>query len=81
MRQICKQLGFIAGMGHRTLLSAERKQADIVEGTEEGWIMLTNDNQRTKYTDELLNALEYWIKNINMVWHSPFKDNLVIKQD
>jgi hypothetical protein len=43
--------------------------------------MLINDKQQTKYTNELLNALEYWIKNNDMVWHSPLKDNLVIKQD
>ncbi len=43
--------------------------------------MLTDDKQQTKYTNELLNALEYWIENNNMVQHSPFKDNMVIKQD
>jgi hypothetical protein len=81
MRQISKQLGFSVGTGHRTLSSAEKKRADIVEGTKEGWIMLTNEEQRTKYTDEVLNALEYWIENNDMVRYSPFKDNLVIKQD
>jgi hypothetical protein len=60
---------------------AEKKRADIAEGTKEGWIMLTDDKQQTKYTNELLNALEYWIENNNMVQHSPFKDNMVIKQD
>ena len=34
-----------------------------------------------QYTDELISALEYWIENNDMVCHSPFKDNLVIKQD
>ena len=43
--------------------------------------MLNEDEQQTKYTNELLDALEYWIENNNMVRHSPFKDNLVIKQD
>ncbi len=43
--------------------------------------MLTEDEQRSKYTDELISALEYWIENNDMVCHSPFKDNLVIKQD
>jgi hypothetical protein len=81
MRQISKQLGFSVGTGHRTLLSAEKKRADIAEGTKEGWIMLTDEEQQTKYTDELLNALEYWIENNDMVRHSPFKDNLVIKRD
>jgi hypothetical protein len=42
--------------------------------------MLTHDKQWIKYTDELLNALEYWIKNNNVVWHSPFKDNLVSRK-
>ena len=43
--------------------------------------MLNDDEQRTKYTNELLDALEYWIENNDMVRHCPFKDNLVIKRD
>jgi hypothetical protein len=81
MREISKQLGFSVGNGIRTLLSVEKKQSDIAEGREEGWIMLNEDEQRTKYSNELLDALEYWIKNNDMVRHSPFKDNLVIKRD
>ncbi len=81
MREISKQLGLSVGTGHRTLSSIKKKQSDIAEGRKEGWIMLNEDEQRTKYTNELLDALEYWIENNNMVRHSPFKDNLVIKQD
>ena len=80
MRQISKQLGFSVGSGHRTLSSAEKKQANIAEGTKEGWIMLTKDDQRSKYTNKLISALEYWIENNNMVRHSPFKDNLPLKE-
>ncbi len=58
MRQISKQLGFSIGSGHRTLSSAEKKRADIAEGMRDGWIMLTEDEQRSKYTDELISALE-----------------------
>ena len=43
--------------------------------------MLSEDEQQTKYSNELLDALEYWIENNDMVRHSPFKDNLVIKRD
>ena len=43
--------------------------------------MLTEDKQRSKYTPELLTALEYWIENNEMVQHSPFKDSLIIKRD
>ncbi len=43
--------------------------------------MLNKDEQRSKYTDELISALELWIKNNDIVRHSPFKDNLVIKRD
>jgi hypothetical protein len=60
---------------------AEKKRADIAEGIKEGWIRLTDEEQWTKYANDLLNAFEYWIKNNNMVRHSPFKDNMVIKQD
>jgi hypothetical protein len=81
MKEISKQLGFSVGTGHRTLLSAEKKTADTVEGIKEGWIMLTDDKQRTKYTNDLLNALEYWIETNDMVRHSPFKDNMVIKRN
>jgi hypothetical protein len=58
MREISKQFGFSVGTGHRTLSLAKKKRADIAEGREEGWIMLTDDKQQTKYTDDLLNALE-----------------------
>jgi hypothetical protein len=81
MREISKQLGFSVGTGHRTLSLAEKKRADIAEGIKGGWIMLTNNKHWTKYTNDLLNALEYWIENNNMVWHSPFKDNMVIKRN
>jgi DNA-directed RNA polymerase specialized sigma24 family protein len=81
MREISKQLGFSVGTGHRTLSSVKKKRSDIAEGRKEGWIMLNDDEQRTKYTNELLEALEYWVENNDMVCHSPFKDNLVIKRD
>jgi hypothetical protein len=81
MREISKQLGFSVGTGHRTLLLAEKKRADIAEGIKEGWIRLTDEEQRTKYTDDLLNAFEYWIENNDMARYSPFKDNMVIKRD
>jgi hypothetical protein len=81
MRQISKQLGFSVGTGLRTLSAAKKKQLEIVEGTKEGWIKLNEDEQQTKYTTELLDALEYWITNNDMVQHSLFKDNLAIKQD
>ena len=81
MREISKQLGFSVGTGHRTLSSVEKKRSDIAEGRKEGWIMLNDEEQRTKYTNELLDALEYSIENNDMVRHSPFKDNFVIKRD
>ena len=81
MREISKQLGFSVGTGHRTLSSVEKKRSDIAEGRKEGWIMLNDNEQQTKYTNELLEAWEYWVENNNMVRHCPFKDNLVIKPD
>ena len=81
MREISRQLGFNWATGRRALSSAKMKRAEIAEGNEQGWIMLSEDEQRSKYTPELLTALEYWIENNDMVRHSPFKDNLVIKRD
>ena len=78
MREISRELGFTWGTGQRALSSAKTKRADIDEGNKEGWIMLTEDEQRSKYTPELLTALEYWIENNEMVQHSPFKDSLII---
>ncbi len=66
---------------NRTLSLAKKKQPDIAKGIMDGWILLTKDEQRSKYTDKLISALEYWIENNNLVQHSAFKDNLVIKQD
>ncbi len=60
MRNISKLLGLSVGTGHRTLTLVEKKRADIAEGTKEGWIILTEDEQRSKYTDEMISALEYW---------------------
>jgi hypothetical protein len=81
MQEISRQLGFTWGTGQRALSLAKTKQADIAEGNEEGWIMLSEDEQCSKYTPELLTALEHWIKNNEMVQHSPFKDSLIIKSD
>ncbi len=79
MREISKQLGFSVVTGLRTLSSVKKKRSDIAEGKTEGWIMLNEDEQQTKYTNELLDALKYWIENNDVVRHSPFKDNLIIK--
>ena len=81
LRQISNQLGFSSGSGHWTLSLVQKKRADISEGTKEGWIMLNKEEQRSKYMDELISALEFWIENNDMVRHSPFKDNLVILRD
>ena len=81
MRQISKQLGLSVGSRHRTLSLAKKKRVNIAKGMRDGWIMLTKDEQRSKYTDKLISALEYWIENNNMVHHNPLKDNLVIKRD
>ncbi len=59
LREISKQLGFSVGTGHRTLSSVKKKLSDIAGGKKEGWIMLNEDEQQTKYTNELLDALEY----------------------
>ena len=79
MREISKQLGFSVVTCLRTLSSVKKKRSDIAEGKTEGWIMLNEDEQQTKYTNELLDALKYWIENNDVVRHSPFKDNLIIK--
>jgi hypothetical protein len=81
MREISRRLGFTYGTGHRSLSLAQTKRADIAEGKKEGWIMLSEDKQRSKYTPELLTTLEYWIENNEMVRHSPFKDSLIVKRD
>ena len=47
MRQISKQLGFSVGSGLRTLSSAKKKRADIAKGMRDGWIILTEDEQRS----------------------------------
>ena len=80
MQEISRRLGFTWGTGQRALSLAKTKQADIAEGNEEGWIMLSEDEQCSKYTPELLTALEHWIENNEMVQHSPFKDSLIIKR-
>ena len=56
MREISWQLSFSVGTGHRTLSSVKKKRSDILEGRKEGWIMLNEDKQQTKYTNELLDA-------------------------
>ena len=78
MQEIRGQLGFTWGTGQRALSLAKTKRADIAEGNKEGWIMLSEDEQRSKYTPELLTALEYCIENDEMVQHSPFKDSIIM---
>ena len=81
MRESSKQLGFSVGTGRRTLSLTKKKQANIAKVMKEGWIMLSKDEQCTKYTNKLITALKYWIENNDMARHSLFKDNLIIKQD
>ncbi len=67
MREISKQLGFSVGTGHRTLSSVEKKRSEIAEGREEGWIMLSEDEQRTKTTTTRRRRMAQRAKVMNTV--------------
>jgi hypothetical protein len=81
IRQISKQLGFSKGSGLRTLIQAEIKRMEIANQNANGWVILDDDDPISKYSEELLDALESWMENNDLVSHSPSKGDLIIKRD
>jgi hypothetical protein len=49
-------LGFNNGLGWRTLIQAEIKRLEIANQNANGWVMLDDDDPRSKYSKELLDA-------------------------
>jgi len=81
IRELARILGFSNGTGWRTMTIAESKRGEIADGGSNGWIMLDEDDERTKYSDNLLDSLELWMANKDMVLDNPCKGELVIKCD
>jgi hypothetical protein len=81
IRELTRILGFSNGTGWRTMTIAESKRGEIANGGSNGWIMLDEDDERTKYLDNLLDSLELWMANNDMVLDNPCKGELGIKRD
>ncbi len=81
MHELSRTLGFTNGTGWRTMTTAESKRGEIADGGANGWFMLDDDDERTKYSDNLLDSLELWMVNNDMVLENPCKGELVIKRD
>jgi hypothetical protein len=81
IRELTRILGFSNGTGWHTMTIAESKRGEIANEGANGWIMLDEDDERTKYLDNLLDSLELWMVNNDMVLDNPCKGELVIKRD
>jgi hypothetical protein len=67
IRELSRQLGFSNGSGQRFLSSAKKKRAGIANGLTDGWVMLTEEQARSKYTKELLDGLKHWLDSCELV--------------
>ena len=56
--QLSKQLGLSNGLGWQTLTQGKKRHEAIAECNADGWIMINDDDKRTKYSDDLLDDLE-----------------------
>ncbi len=78
IHELSRILGFTNGTRWRTMTTAESKQGEIADGGSNGWIRLDGDDERTKYSDDLLDSLELWMVNNDMVLENLCKGELVI---
>ena len=80
-RGFSRLLGLSVGSGQRIMSLSSKKRRQIADGNRDGWIMMDEDSVRTKYSDELLDSLEIWMENNEMVCHNPCKGEEIIKRD
>ena len=81
-RALSKMLGFSnGGGGWRHILKASKKREEIPESNAEEWCMIDDDNICTKYSDTLLDDLEAWMNDNDMVCFNPNKGETILKRD
>ena len=80
-RSFSRLFDFSVGSGWRIMSLSSKKRREIAEGNQEGWIIVEDDDKRTKYSSELLDALKIWMEDNEMVCHNPCKGEDIIKRD
>ena len=80
-RALSKMLGFSNGAGWRHISKGLKKCEEISESNTEGWCMIDDDNIPTQYSDTLLNDLEVWMNDNDMVRFNPNKGETILKRD
>jgi hypothetical protein len=80
-RALFKMLGFSNGAGWRNISQVLKRCLEISESNADGWLMIDDDNKRTKYSDQLLDELEAWMQDNDFVRHNPSKGEMKIKRD
>ncbi len=80
-RALSKLLGFSTSAGHRIITKALKKREAISESNADGWIIIDDDDKCTKYSDKLLDDLEAWMQDNDMIRFNPSKGDTIIKHD
>lgn len=81
-REMIRQLAFSSNSsGYRNFTKGEKKRAQIADGRIEGWLMIDEEEERTKFTTEFFDLFENWIENNEMVKISPDKKDTLTKHD
>ena len=80
-RSFSRLFDFSVGSGRHIMSLSSKKRREIAEGNQEGWIIVEDDDKRTKYSSELLDALKIWMEDNEMVCHNPCKGEDIIKRD
>jgi hypothetical protein len=81
IHQLSKQLGLSNGLGWQTLTQGKKRREAIAECNADGWIMINDDDKRTKYSDDLLDDLKSWMQDNNMIRFNPSKNETIMKWD
>ncbi len=80
-RVLSKLLGFLTSAGHRIITQALKKCEAISKSNADGWIMIDDNDKHTKYSDKLLNDLEAWMQDNDMICFNSSKSDIIIKHD
>ena len=80
-RALSRLIGLSVGAGHRITSEAGKKRDAIADGNNDRWIMVNDDDKRSKYSEDLLDDFGTWLQNNDKVTYNPCKGETIIKRD
>ena len=65
--KVCKVLGLTYGSGYRSITRGEKKRRQTVDQADEGWVLIDEEKERSKYSNDFKHKLDHWISTNSKV--------------